>query len=206
MKKIVALTSLALGLLTVTAAHATAKHTISLGYAQTKMGHDKLKKQLKLVQDEAYPGGTGKGFAEGDYDKLKGLNIKYRYEFDESQYGIIASLTSATKGYNYYIGGKKKAEVDASYGSLLVGPTYRFNDYVSAYVMGGIGYNNFEIKQEEKVHGFDGKLTKDKRAFAYGAGLQFNPIENIAIDLSYERAEFSGEKAGTWVAGLGYRF
>ncbi|QLK88716.1 hypothetical protein E3U36_09700 [Arsenophonus endosymbiont of Aphis craccivora] len=47
----------------------------------------------------------------------------------------------------------------------------------------------------------------------YGAGLQINPVENVAIDVTYEHTKLSFEhttlkniKVGTWMLGVGYRF
>ncbi|WP_119711034.1 Ail/Lom family outer membrane beta-barrel protein [Arsenophonus endosymbiont of Aleurodicus floccissimus] len=47
----------------------------------------------------------------------------------------------------------------------------------------------------------------------YGAGLQTNPVENLAIDVTYEHTKLSFEhtnlkniKVGTWMLGVGYRF
>ncbi|MDU5618453.1 MAG: Ail/Lom family outer membrane beta-barrel protein [Klebsiella michiganensis] len=42
--------------------------------------------------------------------------------------------------------------------------------------------------------------------FSYGAGLQFNPIENVALDFSYEQSRIRNVDVGTWIAGVGYRF
>ncbi|WP_237120482.1 outer membrane protein, partial [Salmonella enterica] len=82
---------------------------------------------------------------------------------------------------------------DADYTSLLVGPSYRFNDYLNAYVM--IGAANGHIKD-------NWGNSDNKTAFAYGAGIQLNPVENIAVNASYEHTSFSTDadsdvKAGT---------
>ncbi|HHD2623197.1 Ail/Lom family outer membrane beta-barrel protein, partial [Escherichia coli] len=42
--------------------------------------------------------------------------------------------------------------------------------------------------------------------FSYGAGLQFNPMENVALDFSYEQSRIRSVDVGTWIAGVGYRF
>jgi outer membrane protein X len=42
--------------------------------------------------------------------------------------------------------------------------------------------------------------------FSYGAGMQFNPIENVALDFSYEQSRIRNVDVGTWIAGVGYRF
>ncbi len=40
----------------------------------------------------------------------------------------------------------------------------------------------------------------------YGAGMQFNPVENVALDVSYEQSRIRNVDVGTWIAGVGYRF
>ena len=42
--------------------------------------------------------------------------------------------------------------------------------------------------------------------FTYGAGLQFNPIENVALDVGYEQNRIRSVDVGTWNVGVGYRF
>ncbi|MEY6222931.1 Ail/Lom family outer membrane beta-barrel protein, partial [Salmonella enterica subsp. enterica serovar Corvallis] len=86
------------------------------------------------------------------------------------------TYTSAdVNNYGYKVG-------DADYTSLLVGPSYRFNDYLNAYVM--IGAANGHIKD-------NWGNSDNKTAFAYGAGIQLNPVENIAVNASYEHTSFS---------------
>ncbi len=175
MKKIavVVLVGLALGSIGVADA-AGYKNTVSIGYAYTDLS----------------------GWLSGN---ANGANIKYNWEDLNSGFGVMGSATYTTadiKAWGYKVG-------DADYYSLLVGPSYRFNDYLNAYVM--IGAANGRIKG-----GYWGD-SDDKTAFAYGAGVQLNPVENIAINASYEHTQFSTDadsdvKAGTWVIGVGYSF
>ncbi|EQB99008.1 Ail/Lom family outer membrane beta-barrel protein [Photorhabdus temperata] len=165
------------------AANASGESTISGGYAQSHVKTDNK-----------------------DFEKLfdgnpKGFNLKYRYELDNN-FGVISSFTYTYLGYDYYQGGKKVAESDMDYYSLMAGPTYRFNEYVSVYGMVGAAHgkvkgSNFITSQSD---------SKSKTSVGYGVGLQFNPMPNWTIDTSYEYSKLDELKIGTWVVGVGYRF
>lgn len=68
----------------------------------------------------------------------------------------------------------------------------------------GRAYGEF-LKPKTIVLGGDVRLTSDY-GFSYGAGLQFNPMENVALDFSYEQSRIRSVDVGTWIAGVGYRF
>ncbi|HHB9499195.1 TPA: Ail/Lom family outer membrane beta-barrel protein [Salmonella enterica] len=116
--------------------------------------------------------------------------LSYQFSSDgyirRSVYAYVTYTSADVNNYGYKVG-------DADYTSLLVGPSYRFNDYLNAYVM--IGAANGHIKD-------NWGNSDNKTAFAYGAGIQLNPVENIAVNASYEHTSFSTDadsdvKAGT---------
>ncbi|HGJ5883656.1 Ail/Lom family outer membrane beta-barrel protein [Arsenophonus sp.] len=159
-------------------AHAAKESTISLGYAQSN-----AKLHVK----------------GGDIDlddNAKGFNIKLRYEIDNN-WGAIASFAHTHKGYDFN-GGYAKGDID--YYSWNVGPVYRFNEYMSVYGLMGIGHGKVEMRSPI----YSG--SDSETGLAYGVGLQFNPVKNIAIDASYEYSKLGDLKVGTWVLGIGYRF
>ncbi|WP_237387623.1 Ail/Lom family outer membrane beta-barrel protein [Xenorhabdus sp. Sc-CR9] len=165
-------------------ANANDKHTISLGYAQTST-------KLKIIANNEKPS-----------KDPRGLNLKYRYEIND-HWGVISSITQ-TKLNVYYAPNpvnKKGRNADESitYRSLMVGSTYRFNDYISAYTLLGVA----NIKDHQKTNS---NTIEKKTALAYGTGLQFNPISNVAVDVAYEYSHLKQAKAGTWTVGIGYRF
>ncbi|MBI6340236.1 Ail/Lom family outer membrane beta-barrel protein [Proteus sp. fly-1089] len=162
-------------------AQAVGENTLSLGYAQShvKADGDKLK------------------------EKPKGFNVKYRYEFD-NHLGVIGSFAYTHQGYDYRFNSRSVGNGDLDYYSFTAGPTYRFNDYISAYGLLGVAHGKAEM--ELNALGYHEKESQSKSAFAYGVGLQFNPFPNIAIDTSYEHSKLDGVKVGTWTVGLGYRF
>ncbi len=68
------------------------------------------------------------------------------------------------------------------------------------YALLGIGHGNAKAS----VLGYGKKEEQD--SLAYGVGMQFNPLNNIAIDASYEYTKLKDANIGTWVLGIGYRF
>jgi len=158
-------------------ANAENESTISVGYAQSHVKFD---------------GETLK-------EHPKGVNLKYRYEID-SNWGVIGSFTYTHQDYNFYFNNRNVGNGDLDYYSLTAGPVYRFNDYISAYGLVGAAHG------KESVDVYSEKYSESKTAVAYGAGLQINPVKNIAIDASYEYSKLDDVKVGTWMLGVGYRF
>ncbi|HEE0108397.1 TPA: Ail/Lom family outer membrane beta-barrel protein [Citrobacter gillenii] len=163
------------------------QHSLSAGYAQS---HAKL---------DGY----------GQSEDLSGFNVKYRYEMNDN-WGVVTSFvyTNHSKDYNMmlpnYAGVLEKTKVasyDLDYFSLTAGPSYRFNDYLSAYALIGVGYGKANVWLDGL-----GSASEHKTSPAFGAGFQFNPIKNVTIDASYEYSKFNDVKVGTWMAGIGYRF
>lgn len=158
-------------------AHALLDNTLSLGYAQS---------QIKVNGEKID-------------DNPKGVNIKYNHEFD-NDWGVIGSLTYSKLTYNYYNYWRKVGSTEINYFSLTAGPSYRFNDYFSAYGLIGFGH----LYQESKY--YNNYEEYDKNSTAYGLGFQVNPLPNLAIDASYEYSKLNDAKFSTWVLGVGYRF
>ncbi|MCV2836189.1 outer membrane beta-barrel protein, partial [Enterobacter hormaechei] len=67
----------------------------------------------------------------------------------------------------------------------------------------GVGYGKF---QQTENQGLNRTASNSDYGFSYGAGMQFNPIENVALDFSYEQSRIRNVDVGTWIAGVGYRF
>lgn len=140
-------------------------------------------------------GGYAQGDMQGVVNKAKGFNLKYRYEHDNSPVGYIASLTWLEKSdTNDGIYNKAK------YAGLTAGPAFRFNDWASIYGVVGVGY------AKAQATAYPDSASDSDYGFSYGAGLQFNPVENVALDFSYEQSRIRSTDVGTWVAGVGYRF
>lgn len=158
-------------------------HTLSLGYAQAK------------VQD---------------FKNIRGLNMQYRYEWD-SPVSIVGAATYM-KGdedysdYGYDSGYNGKTEL--KYYSLLVGPAYRINDYVSFYAVAGLAHTKAEDRTTYLTQ-YTEETSQSKTSFAYGAGVQFNPLENMSVGIGYEgtRAKYGDNVSiNGFNVTLGYRF
>ncbi|AUQ25208.1 outer membrane protein OmpX [Dickeya zeae] len=171
MKKIACLSALAC-VLAVSAGSAVAgESTVTLGYAQ--------------------------GDAQSVQNKLPGFNLKYRYEFDNSQLGVVGSFTylqdsqtiDSTYNKNQYYG-------------FSAGPSFRFNDWASIYGLVGVSAGKFTFNNTD---GSSNNRTSDA-GFVYGAGLQFNPVQNVAFDVGYEQSRIRSVDVGSWNVGVGYRF
>lgn len=149
--------------------------------------------------------GYAQSHAKGeDSEKPKGLNLKYRNEIN-GNWGVIGSL-SYTK-YNEDINGTQGnthdmfGSVKLNYYSLAAGPSYRINDYFSIYALIGGAYGKARVDFVDF-----GSSTQNKSSLVYGSGIQYNPIKNMAVDISYEHSKFGDLDLGTLVAGVGYRF
>ena len=138
-------------------------------------------------------GGYAQSDMQGKANKAGGFNLKYRYEND-TPLGYIGSFTYTEKN-------RSEAGVydKSQYYGITAGPAYRINDWASIYGVVGVGYGKFQTT------GATDSNTSDY-GFSYGAGMQFNPIENVALDVSYEQSRIRNVDVGTWIAGVGYRF
>ncbi|MBV8044308.1 outer membrane protein OmpX [Pluralibacter sp.] len=141
-------------------------------------------------------GGYAQSDMQGVVNKANGFNLKYRYEQDNSPLGVIGSFTYTEKN-NTDGGSYNKSQ----YYGITAGPAYRINDWASVYGVVGLGYGKFQSTNFP----VDKADTSDY-GFSYGAGVQFNPIENVALDFSYEQSRIRSVDVGTWIAGVGYRF
>ena len=141
-------------------------------------------------------GGYAQSDAQGIANKTNGFNLKYRYEQDNNPLGVIGSFTYTEKDRT-----EDSVYNKAQYYGITAGPAYRINDWASIYGVVGVGYGKFQ----QTVDTTKVSDTSDY-GFSYGAGLQFNPMENVALDFSYEQSRIRSVDVGTWIAGVGYRF
>ena len=144
-------------------------------------------------------GGYAQSDAQGAANKMNGFNLKYRYEQDNSPLGVIGSFTYTEKDRTDSFGDYNKTQ----YYGITAGPAYRLNDWASVYGVVGVGYGKF---QQTENQGLNRTASNSDYGFSYGAGMQFNPIENVALDFSYEQSRIRNVDVGTWIAGVGYRF
>ena len=185
MKKIV-LSSLFLSVSTlsvVPVAHADT-HSLSLGYAQSRIEH---------------------------FKDIRGVNLKYRYEA-ETPVGLVASF-SWQSGKHDESGGLPggaswHSNVKAKYWSLLAGPSLRVNEFVSLYALAGAGTARVDVKERIRMADYREEFSgsQSRTGFAWGIGVQFNPAENVVIDVGYEGSKIDAMKVNGFNLGIGYRF
>lgn len=184
--KISAIALLCTGLLTSTGVLAD-NHTVSIGYAQSKVEN---------------------------FKNIRGVNVQYRYEWD-SPLSIIGSF-SYMKGDNTYsesndggITNEYVSKVDAKYYSLLAGPGYRINDYVSLYALAGMAHTKLE-DTTTWITQYSENYSESKTSFAYAAGVIVNPVDYLSVSIGYEgtRVKYSESQHAIngFNVGIGYRF
>ena len=140
-------------------------------------------------------GGYAQSDMQGVMNKTNGFNLKYRYEQDNSPLGVIGSFTYTEKDRT-----ESGVYQKGQYYGITAGPAYRLNDWASIYGVVGIGHGKFQDNSYPNKH------DMSDYGFSYGAGMQFNPIENVALDFSYEQSRIRNVDVGTWIAGVGYSF
>ncbi|ECG8591718.1 outer membrane beta-barrel protein [Salmonella enterica subsp. salamae] len=155
------------------------------------------------------------GYAQSkvqNFKNIRGVNVKYHYQ-DDSPVGIIASLsylygdTKFSDAVEEY-GITYHDKLEAKYGSALVGPVYQVTDAFSVYALAGAGMLKATLKEHgiENNEPFSSKGSFRKTGFAWGAGVQMNPLENIVVDVGYEGSRIASTKINGFNVGVGYRF
>ncbi len=148
------------------------------------------------------------GYAQSDVEFMgeelndypNGFNVKYRLEFNE-ELGVIASYTNTSYDESVAYGSNGTASVSLDYQSFMVGPTFRANDYFSAYLMVGAAVG----EAKGSVTGLGSEKLKETEV-GVGGGVQFNIAEHFTIDASYEYSDIDDVRVGTWVVGAGISF
>lgn len=161
-------------------------HTVSVGYAQSK------------VQD---------------FKNLRGVNVQYRYEWD-SPFSVLGSFSYMKGDESYSLRENDSGydgKTDVKYYSLLAGPAYRINDYVSLYGLAGFAHTKVEDKTTY-LTGYRETYNYSRTEFAYGAGVIVNPVDYVSVSVGYEGSKTkSGEAGGShsingFNLAVGYRF
>lgn len=116
--------------------------------------------------------------------------------------------------HNYLLSGYSvNNRINAKYYSLLVGPAYRINEYVSLYALGGVTY----VKATGKMRWINvdddyvnhENISEKSTSFAYGLGVIFNPVDYLSINAGYEDTQANlneNNSINGFNVGVGYRF
>lgn len=108
------------------------------------------------------------GYAQSDFENLgdiRGVNVQYRYEWD-SPFSVMGSFTYLT-GDSSEVDDDGASDVlkfkdEVKYYSLLAGPAYRINDYVSVYALGGVSY--IKVDEDTTWISSRGPFLNEKKA------------------------------------------
>ncbi len=200
---IITLTSLALLMhSTLHASDEFERHTISIGYAKTGHHMDKPRDLYGI---------PGYNNAADGLDNLGGVNFKYRYEIN-ADFGVIASWTHTYIGQTMTTYGITHLTNigDITFNSFMAGPTFRLNQWASAYLTVGNAYADYSamvVDHDYPLSINNGWRSRRESALTYSIGGQFNPVKNLAIDLAWEHADMDGfNEVNTWVIGVGWHF
>lgn len=154
-------------------------------------------------------------------DELRGINVKYRYEFTDTL-GVVTSFSYAgdkDRQFIHYSNTRwHEDSVRNHWFSLMGGPSLRVNDWLSAYAMAGVAYSRVSFFSGDYTKETDNKgnthdvLTgsddghRSNTSLTWSAGVQFNPADSVAVDLAYEGSGSGEWRTNTFIVGVGYTF
>ncbi|EYY21219.1 Ail/Lom family outer membrane beta-barrel protein [Escherichia coli] len=170
--------------------------------AQAESGHGAFSVGYAQVHPGGVPALSGTGARAGD---LKGINVKYRYEFTDHLGGIVALSYASVKKSDTMKTGENTFHYESlrgRYVSLMAGMAYtRWSDSVQ-------DYRRDEVKPgyvKETTTASDGHTARHLSP-AWNAGIQFSPVETVVIDLAYEGSGSGDWRTDGFIVGVGYKF
>ncbi|ENE3120169.1 Ail/Lom family outer membrane beta-barrel protein [Escherichia coli] len=138
-------------------------------------------------------------------DDLNGINVKYRYEFTDTL-GLVTSFS--------YAGDKNRQltrysdtrwhedSVRNRWFSVMAGMAY---SRVSTFSGDYLRVTDNKGKTHDVLTGSDDGRHSNT-SLAWGAGVQFNPTESVAIDIAYEGSGSGDWRTDGFIVGVGYKF
>lgn len=159
-------------------------HTFSLGYSESHISHFKA---------------------------MKGVNAKYRYEIPELPLSAMVSFSgmSGRGSQSVGVGGNREVKNHrVRYYSLMVGPAWRATNWASLYLLAGAGWESSTNKTNYYNSGGEstGRYKISDARFAWGAGVQFNLIDALVLDVGYQAGHVQRTSSNGFTIGVGYRF
>ena len=173
-----------------------------------------LTSSMALATHHTFSLGYAHSEAQG-FDNLNGVNVQYRFEFD-SPLSLLSSFSwMKAHAKEDYVAARAIVhnDIDVNYYSLLAGPAYRLNDYVSFYAIGGTAWVKTNGNTRRVNYGNNqvshGGISKKSASFAWGVGMVMNPFNTFSINLGYEGTKASLDRDYSFNGfnvGMGYRF
>ncbi|EMQ5134174.1 outer membrane protein lom [Escherichia coli MP020940.1] len=186
--------------------------------AQAEVGHGAFSVGYAQVHPGGVPALSGTGARTGD---LKGINVKYRYEFTDHAGGIVSLSYASAKKSDTMKTGENTLHYESlrgRYVSLMAGPVWQVSEQVSLYGTAGMAYTRWsdsvqDYRRDELKPGYVKETTTASDGYtarhlslAWGAGLQFSPAETVTIDLAYEGSGSGDWRTDGFIVGVGYKF
>ncbi|EFQ1302377.1 Ail/Lom family outer membrane beta-barrel protein [Shigella flexneri] len=138
-------------------------------------------------------------------DDLNGINVKYRYEFTDTL-GLVTSFSYANaedeQKTHYSDTRWHEDSVRNRWFSVMAGVAY---SRVSTFSGDYLRVTDNKGKTHDVLTGSDDNRHSNT-SLAWGAGVQFNPTESVAIDLAYEGSGSGDWRTDGFIVGVGYKF
>lgn len=157
------------------------RHTVTLGYSESHISHFKA---------------------------MKGVNVKYRYEIPELPLSAMVSFSGMNARGSQGADSREVRHHRVRYYSLMIGPAWRATSWASLYLLGGAGWESSSNQTDYHNPGGDstGRYKIFDARFAWGAGVQFNLIDNLALDVGYQAGHVQKTSSNGFNVGVGYQF
>ena len=138
-------------------------------------------------------------------DDLNGINVKYRYEFTDTL-GLVTSFSYAgdkNRQLTRYSNTRwHEDSVRNRWFSVMAGMAY---SRVSTFSGDYLRVTDNKGKTHDVLTGSDDDRHSNT-SLAWGAGVQFNPTESVAIDIAYEGSGSGDWRTDGFIVGVGYKF
>ncbi len=138
-------------------------------------------------------------------DDLNGINVKYRYEFTDTL-GLVTSFSYAgdkNRQLTRYSNTRwHEDSVRNRWFSVMAGMAY---SRVSTFSGDYLRVTDNKGKTHDVLTGSDDGRHSNT-SLAWGAGVQFNPTESVAIDIAYEGSGSGDWRTDGFIVGVGYKF
>lgn len=145
------------------------------------------------------------GYAQSEIENafdIRGVHAQYRYEL-ETPLSVMATMSYQT-GDETWIEPGERQDTDVKHFSLLAGPAYRLNENFSVYGVVGIAHS--KVESSYRALNIYENMDLSETAFAYGVGININPVPQYAINIGYEGTKVDGAKFDGFNISAGYRF
>lgn len=212
----------AVGVISLNAISAQNESTITFGYFQSpnvvmENNVNDFYHITNLFKDDA-----GIGAYTTPYKQSKGWALSYRYELTPA-WGVISRVSYIGANFGMQLrNGQQwgvvadelvRGKTQSQQWGVMVGPTYRMNDYASLYGMGGLNVEKItsSLTVSDNANALLGLNLQSKHetshhvSAAYSIGVQFN-YSGYVLDISYMGAGGGRDKSNGYSVGAGYCF